>query len=50
MENIGTFYGHLEYITAIWKILGPFGNLHSVKLVYFFPVLVYSIKKIWQPW
>jgi hypothetical protein len=27
MENVGTFYGHLEYITAIWYILWPFGIL-----------------------
>jgi hypothetical protein len=26
-EKIGTLYGHLEYITAIWYILLPFGNL-----------------------
>jgi hypothetical protein len=24
MENVGPFYGHLEYI---WYIKGPFGNL-----------------------
>jgi hypothetical protein len=24
MDNVGTFYGHLEYVTAIWYILGPF--------------------------
>jgi hypothetical protein len=27
MENVGIFYGHLEYFTAIWYILWPFGNL-----------------------
>jgi hypothetical protein len=27
MENVATFYGHLEYITAIWYYLGSFGNL-----------------------
>jgi hypothetical protein len=26
-EKIGTLCGHLEYITAIWYILLPFGNL-----------------------
>jgi hypothetical protein len=23
IENVGMFYGHLEYITAIWYILWP---------------------------
>jgi hypothetical protein len=27
MENNGTFYFHLEYISAILYILGPLGNL-----------------------
>jgi hypothetical protein len=27
MGNVCIFYGHLEYITAIWYILCPFGNL-----------------------
>jgi hypothetical protein len=27
MENVGLFYGHLEYITAIRYILWPFGEL-----------------------
>jgi hypothetical protein len=43
MENVGTFHGHLEYITAIWYTLGPFGNL--VVSGYISPVLVYCIKK-----
>jgi hypothetical protein len=34
MENVGMFYGHLEYIIAICYILGPFGNLVE-KLVCF---------------
>jgi hypothetical protein len=41
LENVGTYYGHLEYISAIRN-----DNL-SVKLVHFFPVLV--SRKIWQP-
>jgi hypothetical protein len=36
MDNVGTFYGHLEYITAIWNILGPFSNQWKVGTV--FPV------------
>jgi hypothetical protein len=27
MENAVIFYGHLEYSTAIWYILWPFGNV-----------------------
>jgi hypothetical protein len=26
-EYVGIIYGHLEYITVIWYILWPFGNL-----------------------
>jgi hypothetical protein len=37
MENDGIFYGHLEYFTAIWYILRPFGI--------FFPVLLHCVKK-----
>jgi hypothetical protein len=29
MENVGIFYGHLEYIMAIWYILQPFGIFYS---------------------
>jgi hypothetical protein len=36
-------YSHLEYITAIWYILGPFD-----KFGIFSPILVYGVKKIWQ--
>jgi hypothetical protein len=35
MENAGIFYGHLEYFTAIWYILWPFGNV--VVIWYMFP-------------
>jgi hypothetical protein len=35
MENVGMFYDHLEYFTAIWYNLGPFGIFCS-HLVYFF--------------
>jgi hypothetical protein len=27
MENVCIFYGHLEYITALWYILCTFANL-----------------------
>jgi hypothetical protein len=29
MYNIGIFYGHLEYFTAIWNILRPFGIFYD---------------------
>jgi hypothetical protein len=35
MENVGTFYGHLEYNTDVWHILEPFDNL--VAIWYIFP-------------
>jgi hypothetical protein len=34
MENVDIFYGHLEYFTDIWGILGPFG-IFCVHLVHF---------------
>jgi hypothetical protein len=36
MENVGTFFGHLEYVTAIWYSLCPLGNL--VAIWYIFPL------------
>jgi hypothetical protein len=30
MENVGTFDGHLEYITDIWYILWPLGNFVAI--------------------
>jgi hypothetical protein len=35
MENAGIFRRHLEYFTAIWYILCPFGNV--VVIWYMFP-------------
>jgi hypothetical protein len=34
MENVGLFYDHLEYFTAIWYNLWPFGIVCG-HLVYF---------------
>jgi hypothetical protein len=42
MENVGIFYDHLAYFTAIGNISWPFG-IFSGHLVYFVP------RKIWQP-
>jgi hypothetical protein len=27
MENVGTFYGYLDYFTILWYILWPFVNV-----------------------
>jgi hypothetical protein len=35
LENVGMFYGDLEYIKVIWYILSPFGYLLVHILVYF---------------
>jgi uncharacterized membrane protein YuzA (DUF378 family) len=34
-KMVGVFFGHFEYITAIWYILWPFGDL--VAIWYIFP-------------
>jgi hypothetical protein len=26
MEDVGIFYGHFVYLTAIWYVLWPFGK------------------------
>jgi hypothetical protein len=49
MENVGIFYVHLVYFTAIGNILWPFG-MFCDHLVYF-PLFWYVVpRKIWQPW
>jgi hypothetical protein len=30
MEKVGSLFGHLEYITAIWYNLWPFGTLVAI--------------------
>jgi hypothetical protein len=35
MENVSSFYGYLEYIIAMWYVLGPFDNL--LIIWYIFP-------------
>jgi hypothetical protein len=30
MKKFGIFYGHLEYITAIWYIVWQFGSLVAI--------------------
>jgi hypothetical protein len=49
MEKVGTFFGRLEYITATWYILWPFGIL--VAIWYILPRFgILCQEKIWQPW
>jgi hypothetical protein len=35
VENADIFYGHYEYLTVIWHILWPFGNI--MVIWYIFP-------------
>jgi hypothetical protein len=44
MENVGTFYGHLEYVTAIWYIYDHL-VIYIVVIWYISPRLVYCITK-----
>jgi hypothetical protein len=44
MENVGIYFGHLEYIPAIRYILWLIVNLLR-QFGIFFPVLVYCVKK-----
>jgi hypothetical protein len=48
MENLGIFYDHLVYVTAIGNILWPFG-IFCGHLVYFSPFWYFLPRKIWQP-
>jgi hypothetical protein len=45
VEHVGLFYGHLEYIKAVWYIVCPYGNLGAVWFIWFSPVLVNCLKK-----
>jgi hypothetical protein len=42
MQNVGIFYGHLEYITAIWYV-------YFVDIYLIFPRFGTFCQKIWQP-
>jgi hypothetical protein len=48
MENVVIFHDHLEYFTAIWYNLWPFGQF--VVLWYIFALGMFGPGKIWQPW
>jgi hypothetical protein len=45
MEDVGTFYSHLDYFTAIWYSLRLFWYTYLIKIMYIFPVLVCCTKK-----
>jgi hypothetical protein len=49
MENIDTFYDHLEYFSVICYNLQPFG-IFCAHLVYFSRFGMSGPRKIWQPW
>jgi hypothetical protein len=48
MENVVKFYDHLEYFTAIWYNVWPFGIVCG-NLVYFSLFDMSGARKIWQP-
>jgi hypothetical protein len=48
MENVGIFYDHLEYFTAIWYNLWLFGIVCG-HLVYFLRFGKFGPRTIWQP-
>jgi hypothetical protein len=48
MENLGIFYDHLVYFTAIGNILWPFG-IFCGRVVYFSKFWYFVPRKIWQP-
>jgi hypothetical protein len=48
-ENVGIFYVHLAYFTAIANILWLFG-IFCGHLVYYSPFGYVVPRKMWQPW
>jgi hypothetical protein len=48
MEDVGIFYVHLVYFSAICNILWPLG-IFTGHLAYFFPFWYVVASKIWQP-
>jgi hypothetical protein len=48
MENVGIFYDHLRYFTAILYNLWPFGIVCG-HLEYFSHFGMFRPRKIWQP-
>jgi hypothetical protein len=48
MKNVGIFYDHMEYFTAICYNVWPFGIV-CCHLVYFSQFGTFGPRKIWQP-
>jgi hypothetical protein len=48
MEDVGIFYDHLVYFTAIWYIMWPFGIFYGY-LEKKFPFWNVEPRRIWQP-
>jgi hypothetical protein len=48
MEDVGKFYGHFVYFTAIWYTLWPFGIICGHFGIHF-PFWCVAPRKIWQP-
>jgi hypothetical protein len=50
MENVGLFYGHLEFITDrhLAYLMAIFGDLPRGNLVYIYPFWYILSRKIWQ--
>jgi hypothetical protein len=46
MENVGIFYDHFKYFTAIWYTLWPFGIVFG-HFVYFSHFGMFGPRKIW---
>jgi hypothetical protein len=46
IKDVGIFFGHLVYTTAILYILWSFCIFYG----YFFPFWYFLPRKIWQPW
>jgi hypothetical protein len=42
MEKVDLFHGHFEYITAIWYILWPFGNLVAIWYIFQYFGILYQ--------
>jgi hypothetical protein len=50
MKDVGTFYDHLVYFTAIWYMLWPFGTIyghlvHFLVIWYIFPFWYVVLRK-----
>jgi hypothetical protein len=49
LENVGIFYGHLEYFPDICDILRPVGTF-CAHFLHFFQLWFHAPRKIWQPY